>query len=78
MADRGSITGKLPPLTATPSFLASSRSVRVSQAASIELRGVQAVWALMARWWEEEGRKLYSEEGDAQDGMRMLDMAAGR
>jgi hypothetical protein len=42
------------------------------------LTTIQVVWTLMNRWWEEEGRELYTASGEAHGGLRVLDMAAGR
>nr|XP_018260817.1 uncharacterized protein I303_06533 [Kwoniella dejecticola CBS 10117]OBR82975.1 hypothetical protein I303_06533 [Kwoniella dejecticola CBS 10117] len=37
----------------------------------------KVIWTLMNRWWEAEGRNLYSSGGTRSCGLRVLDMAAG-
>ncbi|WWD19689.1 hypothetical protein CI109_104153 [Kwoniella shandongensis] len=38
----------------------------------------KVVWTFMNRWWEAEGRKMYSVEGDTRKKkLKILDMAAG-
>jgi len=39
---------------------------------------LQVVWTLMARWWEEEGGPWHENGERASEGIRILDMAAGR
>jgi hypothetical protein len=42
------------------------------------LSNVKVVWTLMARWWEEEGAPWDDDGPRAGEGIRILDMAAGR